>query len=500
MIIIFSVIKVSIHFIANANYGFHADELYYIALSKHLQWGYLDNSPLIAYLIRFSELLFGESLFDYRIIPTLFSGFTIFIVGLITHQLGGKTVAIVIACLGMICSPAYLATGYFLQPVVFDQFFWTLGAFFLLRFLQTNKPINIYFLGATLGFGILNKYIILIYAFALFASAIFIRQKKPVAIKDILIAMFICFITVLPNLVWQIYYHLPIINYLQILKESNSFVGIGNFFFQFFLFHGSGIAIWLAGIIYVFLDQSKRQYSFLAKAFILTTLILVLLGGKTYYSLGAFPVLFAAGGACWESFLKKLWSIISYGFFAMIILPTLVAIPLVIPVLPFSYLLRYIKLMKDYTVISEPLVWDDGKIHQLPQFYADMFGWEELEEKVTEAYLKLNNDERKNAATLTNSYKIVGALSYYQTNIQPSIISPANSFLLWSPKSLSSDILIYVTDEDESTVKKLAYKAILTNRVMNQFSTVNGLKIYLIYQPREILKARYISQRQKFLN
>jgi hypothetical protein len=45
------------------------DELYFIACSRHLDWGYVDMSPLCAWLLRLEMTIFGESLFAVRLFP-----------------------------------------------------------------------------------------------------------------------------------------------------------------------------------------------------------------------------------------------------------------------------------------------------------------------------------------------------------------------------------------------------------------------------------------------
>lgn len=496
----FSFLKILIHFAANANYGLHADELYYIALGKHLQWGYLDTSPFIVFTARLSAWLFGESTFAYRIFPTLISAANVFLTGLLTFYFGGRKLAISITCMAMICSPVLLATGYFLQPVAFEQFFWTAGIFLLVRYIQTNRPVFLYGCAVVFGLGVLNKYTILLYAFAVFAGLVIaFRNNNNLRWKHILPAFFMSALIILPNFIWQANHHFPVINYLAVVKEHTGFKGTGDYLFQYIFFHGAGMAVWMAGLGFLIFSPRHRLFRFAAWAFIITSITLVGLQGKIYYGIGAFPVLFAAGGVCWESMLDKAAAFWRYNLFVMLILPVLIALPVVLPILPFSLTLRYFKLMTTYTNITQPLRWEDGKTHQISQFYADMFGWQELTRKAQQAVLLLDKKQRKQAVILTESYAIAGALTYYGKTEISTVISPTNSFILWSPENLTAENVIYISRKKTAEISKLAEKVRLTGIVTHKYAYEKGTKIYLLYKPSAQLKEGYTNERNRFL-
>ena len=51
--LIFALIKLALHIATNMweahiGYGYFRDELYYIACSRHLAWGYVDHGPIVA--------------------------------------------------------------------------------------------------------------------------------------------------------------------------------------------------------------------------------------------------------------------------------------------------------------------------------------------------------------------------------------------------------------------------------------------------------------------
>ena len=42
------------------------DEAYYTMYSRHLAWGYIDHGPIVALIIKFGTILFGENGFGIR--------------------------------------------------------------------------------------------------------------------------------------------------------------------------------------------------------------------------------------------------------------------------------------------------------------------------------------------------------------------------------------------------------------------------------------------------
>ena len=63
--------KLLLHlFTSVRHYGYFRDELYYLDLARHLDWGYVDCAPLVAVYAKIA-LLMGGSLAALRIIPAL---------------------------------------------------------------------------------------------------------------------------------------------------------------------------------------------------------------------------------------------------------------------------------------------------------------------------------------------------------------------------------------------------------------------------------------------
>ncbi len=82
-----------LHTLFNGRYGYFVDELYYLACSEHLDWGYVDQPPLIALVTHLTRLLLGDSLHALRFFPAVAAGLKVLLTGLIVRELGGQRYA-----------------------------------------------------------------------------------------------------------------------------------------------------------------------------------------------------------------------------------------------------------------------------------------------------------------------------------------------------------------------------------------------------------------------
>src|ERR1035438_4282724 len=65
--------KFLFHCYFNNRYGYFRDEFDYMACGDHLAWGYVDQPPLIPFLIHLCRAVLGDSLRSIRFIPALAS-------------------------------------------------------------------------------------------------------------------------------------------------------------------------------------------------------------------------------------------------------------------------------------------------------------------------------------------------------------------------------------------------------------------------------------------
>ena len=93
IVLLLAAAKFLFHLLTAGRYGIFRDELYYLACAEHLDFGYVDQPPLIALVAWIARHLFGESLLGLRLLPALAGAATVWLTGKLTREMGGGAVA-----------------------------------------------------------------------------------------------------------------------------------------------------------------------------------------------------------------------------------------------------------------------------------------------------------------------------------------------------------------------------------------------------------------------
>lgn len=477
--------KLLIHFFTNGEYGFHRDEFLYIALGEHLAWGFVEIPPSIAIVANISRNLLGDSLFAIRFFPAVVGAAGLVLTALIARELGGGKFAQVLAGLVFLMSPAYLGSNTLFQPVSFNQFYWTLSVYILLRWINHEKPHSWIYLGVVMGLAMLNKYTILLFAFGIFVGLLLSsNHRKAFQSKWLYLGVLTGFLIWLPNLIWQFVNDFPELTHLQELNDNQlANVSIVGFLFSQLLMQGLNCWIVLLGLGYLLMPPEMKSYRILVWIFLSVIGILLLVNGKDYYSLGAYPMLMAAGalaierftqGNHWRKWLRPvvvIWVLVCN-------LPTL---PYAIPVLPVEQAKVYMNYMADNYGLEDPLRWEDGERKDLTQDYSDMHGWEELVELVAYVYEQIPENERAETAIYAGNYGQAGAINWFgkQYNL-PKAHSQNSSYRVWWDATLKPKNLIVVDDSDSRSAFANGCDAIESaTQLSHLISRENGTHVFL---------------------
>lgn len=126
----------------SGRYGFHRDELYFLACAQHLQASYVDQpafTPLLAWV---SLKLFGVSLPGLRLWPALAAWATVVVAGLTAREFGGGRRAQLLAAIAVATMPAVLGAGHLLDTTAFDILAWA-GVVFITARIGPSPGIRI---------------------------------------------------------------------------------------------------------------------------------------------------------------------------------------------------------------------------------------------------------------------------------------------------------------------------------------------------------------------
>lgn len=448
MLCLLALAKLLLHFFTNGQYGYFRDELYYIDCSEHLDWGYVDQAPLIAVVTRAARLLFGESLFALRLFPAVAGALLVFLTGLITRELGGKRFAQLLAALAVIVAPIYLLLGTLLTMNAFEPLLWMLAAYLLLLIIKRENPRLWPLFGVVAGFGLLNKHSTLFFGFAVVVGLLLTPQRKFLADKWLWLGGFIAFLIFLPNLLWQVEYGWPTLEILKNVEVEKNYPVTPTEFFtgQILLMHPVTFPLWLAGLYFYLGSKEGRAYRALGWAYVIIFLVFIYLRAKVYYLAPAYPMLFAAGACVAERlFERSKQSWLKPATVSLIIVAGLVTAPLALPVLPVETYLDYSRRLGIQGVRTE-----NHRLAKLPQHFADMFGWKEMAATVAEVYHRLPPDEQEKCAIFANNYGEAGAINFFGREYGlPRAISGHQNHYLWGPRDYSGEVVITIGSDLE---------------------------------------------------
>ena len=134
------------------------DEAYYRLWAQHLQLGYFDHPPIIAWWIRAGEALFGDTPLGVRLLPVLASGLTTWLIGDLTVKLGAQPRTAFRAALWYNATLTVCLGGMLAIPDAPASLFWTATLCALAHVWATRRTAWWLAAGLAAGLAVLSKY------------------------------------------------------------------------------------------------------------------------------------------------------------------------------------------------------------------------------------------------------------------------------------------------------------------------------------------------------
>jgi hypothetical protein len=486
-IIIISIALISVIFEMAFNniFEYHRDELLYLSFSQHPDFGYFSVPPLIGLFAFIATKIFGYNLFAARFFPAMAGALLIYLSSLIARELKGNFYSQILTALCIAGSILFVRAFGLFQPVVFDILFWTILIYLIIRYINTNQNKYLLYFGIALGFGFLNKYNIVFLIIPVLLVLSFTKYRRIFISKYFYFAALIAFVIALPNLIWQIFHQLPVINHMEELRNSQlSKMSPVTFLIEQVLMILPTTFIGFAGLFYLLLSKKMNEYKLIGFISLAVLLLFLIMKGKSYYTAGIYPVLITAGSVLFGNILKRNYSRII--LIAAILFLEWQFLPMGKPFYSSDKLVSYFDEMAKKSGNDNIRRFEDNKHHKLPQDYADMLGWNELAEITNKAWQKVDN---KNACIIyAENYGQAGAISIIGKEYKlPEAICFNDNFRYWIPKSLPTEIteFIYINDELGKDIKELFSDIKEIGRINNPLAREYGTQVYLCKKPNQ---------------
>jgi hypothetical protein len=241
----------------------------------------------------------------------------------------------------------------------------------------------------------------------------------------------------LPHIIWQVLNGWPTLQFMA--GATGKMLNI-----SFLQYLGSQIMdmhpllfpVWFTGLVWYLFARQGEHYRLLGIIYVSVFALLVISGSaRSSYLAPAYPMLFASGALVLEKVTARvsgapLMRYVRGALVAIILAGGIAIAPLALPVLPVRTYIEY-----SAALGNEPATDEKHEMGTLPQFFADMHGWEEIVDAVAGVFESVKVDDPGKWAVLTANYGEAGAIDFLGRERElPPAISGHNNYWFWGRK------------------------------------------------------------------
>jgi 4-amino-4-deoxy-L-arabinose transferase-like glycosyltransferase len=395
----------------SGRYGYHRDELYFLAAGRHLAWGYPDQPPLVPAVARVMSELAPDSLALLRLPSALIAGAVVVLAGLMAQRLGARRGGQVLAAAATALTGLVLAMGHLLSTATYDLLGWTLVTYLLVRLLQGDRARLWLLVGLVAGVTMLANVLVAFLLVGFAVSLLLVGPRRQLLAPDPWLGALVAALFGLPYLLWQAGHGWPQLTVASNIAGGGSGSSAPRLLFLPLVVLQVGpwlLPVWLLGLVRLWRDAALRS---LAMTFLVLLVVFLVAGGKPYYLAGLVPLLLAAGAQPLLDRVRRRWVVP-----ALLVL-SLPAVVFVLPVLP-----------PRSTDAVVAVNWDVG----------ETIGWPVFAAQVAAAYRELP----EGTAILAGNYGEAGAVDRYGPDLGlPRAHSGHNGYAEWGSPPGSTPVL-----------------------------------------------------------
>jgi hypothetical protein len=401
----------------SGRYGYHRDELYFLAAGRHLAWGYPDQPPLVPVIARLMSDLAPASLVVLRLPSAVASAALVLVTGLIARELGAERKAQALAAICIAAAPLIIGAGHLLSTTTFDLPVWALVSWLIVRILRTGNDRLWVAVGLVAGAGLFDSDLVAFLLFAVVVGLAVAGPRRPFGSPWLYAGGAIAVAMWAPYLAWQASHGWPQLAISASIANGGSGTSAPRWQllpFQFLLVGVCLSPVWVAGLVRLLRGEALRWCRALGVAFIVLVVVFTVTGGKPYYLGGMFPVLLAAGAQPaldWARRGRRRAGLLT----AAVILTPLTAIAVSLPAIPVA------------DVHATPIV-------ALNYDIGETIGWPAYMSQIAVVYRSLPAAQRSKAIVLGSNYGEAGAADHFRRAYGlPAVYGVHNGYWYWGP-------------------------------------------------------------------
>jgi hypothetical protein len=408
---LFAAVKLAVTMSVSNRYGWHGDELYFIAASRHLDFGYVDYPPIVPLLAAADQAVAPGSLVALRFLAGLAGVIVLVLTALIARELGAGTRAQAWAAAALLLSPVFLGSNALFHTASFDQLAWAAALLIFARILRTGDVRMWPVLGLVIGIGLETKHTMVALPVVLLVGLLVSPRHSMLLSGWPWLGAAVALLVFLPNLVWQATHDWISVQY--VLSHRGHTDGPFAYWWQQALIFINPLFL-VPGILGMIDLRRDARFNPLVYSAIAVLLTFFVAGGKSYYAAPIYPVIYAAGAIWLDAKLRSRFRVAAFAtpwvgvslFLALALLP--------IPPVPTST-------------------------------FADEIGWPELAQQTAHVYDTLTPDQRAAAMILAHYYQEAAAIDFYGPSLGlPNAISPHLSYWYWAPPRMNPTTVVMI--------------------------------------------------------
>jgi len=381
-------------------YGYHRDELFYVAIADGFSFSNLDMPPVSPLYLKLFLVLFGHSLKVVHLAASVCGSLVIVFSCLIAKELGGRRYAMILTGTFLLCCGIVIFGSLYTYDDV-SFVLWASVLYLIIRMLNGTDQRLWLLAGFLLGLGMLTKLTILFLGLGIFLSLWMIPERKWYRQPWIWLGAFVAFLCAIPYGLWQWSHGWYFLSYASTYAGRTTHASpILDFLWNQLLPNNlASVPVWLTGLIMLLFRKQWAAYRFFGLCYLVLCVAIFFLGGQFYFMIPIYGVLIAAGAVGIEQWLDKGAELGRRRIASRVVIPavylllSLPMLPYLVPVLPVDLLIKYVRPLG----VTAGIKTEDVQLRDLPQHMADRFGWEEMARDVARVY---HETQDKSAGTI----------------------------------------------------------------------------------------------------